>query len=239
MDVKDDDVYATYFNIPTQVSLDYKNDYFIIREFRIKKNFNIMKNIIDGMYSSRTITHDIIKRTKDITDFNYKESYSDYSHVEYNRRSGGQRSTMLLPEEVDSDAIDYTDNPDSNITINPRHFNLFSNNSQKHNTQRQKTLQIRKSQLTQLMNLGVEAVVEGDLSIRCGNIVIINIPSSQSSEGPWTWDPYLSGRYIVTSIKHSFSVGQHMTTLVLNKDSYYNPIDLESDLLENIYKGVE
>ena len=89
------------------------------------------------------------------------------------------------------------------------------------------------------MNLGVEAVVEGDLSIRCGNIVIINIPSSQSSEGPWTWDPYLSGRYIVTSIKHSFSVGQHMTTLVLNKDSYYNPIDLESDLLENIYKGVE
>ena len=239
MDVQDDDVYATYFNIPPRTQLDFKEDYYLIREFRVKKNFNIMKNILDGMYSSRTITHDIVKRTKEITDFNYKDSYSDYKHVEYNRRPGGQRSTMLLPEKIDSDAVDYSDNPDSSINFNPRHFNLFSNDAQQHNTQRGRTLHIRKSQMAQLSNLGVEIVVEGDLLIRCGYIVIINIPSSQSSEGAWTWDPYLSGRYIVTSIKHSFTAGKHMSTLVLNKDSYYTPIDLESDLLENINRGVE
>ena len=239
MDVQDEDIYATYFNIPPRTQVDYKGDYFLIREFRVKKNFNIMKNLLDGMYSSRTITHDIINRTKKIIDFNYKDSYSYYKHVEYNKRPGGQRSTMLAPEKIDSDAIDFFENPQSNLNLNLRHSNLFSSDARKENTQREKTLQIRKSQMAQLTNLGVEVVIEGDLKIRCGYIVKINIPSSQSAQGSWLWDPYLSGRYIVTSIKHSFSTGQHMTTLVLNKDSYYNPIDLESDLLENINKGVE
>ena len=93
--------------------------------------------------------------------------------------------------------------------------------------------------MKQLSNLGIEVVVEGDLLVRCGNIVKIYIPSSQPSEGSWTWDPYLSGRYIITSIRHAFAGGQHMTTLVLNRDSHHTPIDLESNLLEKINSGVE
>ena len=239
MDVQDEDVYATYYNIPPRTSVTFDDDYFLIRELRVKKNFNIMQNIIDGMYSNRMITHDIIKRTKEIVDFDYKDSYSDFKHVEYNKRPSGQTSTMLLPESIESDFIDYSENPDSNISINTRHSNLFTNPGQKYNTQRNRTLQTRKSQMKQLSNLGIEVVVEGDLLVRCGNIVKIYIPSSQPSEGSWTWDPYLSGRYIITSIRHAFAGGQHMTTLVLNRDSHHTPIDLESNLFEKINSGVE
>ena len=114
MDVQDEDVYATYYNIPPRTSVTFDDDYFLIRELRVKKNFNIMQNIIDGMYSNRMITHDIIKRTKEIVDFDYKDSYSDFKHVEYNKRPSGQTSTMLLPESIESDFIDYSENPDSN-----------------------------------------------------------------------------------------------------------------------------
>ena len=153
MDIDDEDIYATYFNIPPRTNIDYKGDYFLIREVRVKKNFNIMKNILDGMYSSRMINHDIIKRTTEIVDFNYADSYSDYKHVEYNTRPGGQRSTMLLPEKIESEAVDYLENPQNNITINPRHTNLFSDDARQYNTQRGKALQIRKSQMSQLSSL--------------------------------------------------------------------------------------
>ena len=99
----DEDVYSEYFHLPPRISIDYESDYNLIKEFNVKSNFNVIKNNIDGMYSSRLITHDIIRRTSDIIDFDYKETYGDYVHVEPNKRTGGQKDTMLVPSDVVDD----------------------------------------------------------------------------------------------------------------------------------------
>tara|TARA_Y100000593_G_scaffold93520_1_gene188652 strand:+ start:9949 stop:11295 length:1347 start_codon:yes stop_codon:yes gene_type:complete len=240
VDILDDDIYGTYYNIPPKVNPVHSGEYYLIGELRIKKTFNIMKNILDGLYSSRAIVHDIIRRTKTNMDFNYVDSYGDYKHVEYNKRPGGQRSTMILPEKLsESDSINYIENPGANLSVIPKHSNLFSSSGRDYNSKRDVVSQIRKSQMAQLSNLGLEVVIEGDLKIRCGNVVSIMVPSSQSSSGSWLWDPYLSGRYLVTGIRHSFSAGKHATVLVLNRDSNYTPIDSKSKVLDNIFKGVE
>ena len=77
------------------------------------------------------------------------------------------------------------------------------------------------------------------MKIRVGYIISLKIPSNQPSDGSWTWDPYLSGRYVITSIKHAMTNTVHNTILTLNKDSYSVPIDKNSDLMENINRGVQ
>ena len=77
------------------------------------------------------------------------------------------------------------------------------------------------------------------MKLRVGCIVTLRIPSNQPSEGEWTWDNYLSGRYLITAIKHVFTSTIHSSILSLNKDSYASPIDSESDLMENLNTGVQ
>tara|TARA_Y100001938_G_scaffold48115_1_gene67044 strand:+ start:686 stop:1936 length:1251 start_codon:yes stop_codon:yes gene_type:complete len=207
-----DDVYNTYINIPIP-TFKTEVDYQLIRQFIVKDLANVMENQFDGMYSSRVITHDIIKREAKVLDFNYRDTFSDYNHL---------NPSILLPK-VNDNSLDYTDNPQGRIDIVPKHFKLFDNEGQNYNSHREKILQIRKSQFAQINNLRIQIGIDGDLDIRTGNVVDIKTPSGQT-DGSWKWDPYLSGKYLVTSIKHTFSPNSHTTLLVLQKDSYSKEI---------------
>tara|TARA_Y100000593_G_scaffold83697_1_gene157998 strand:- start:109 stop:1356 length:1248 start_codon:yes stop_codon:yes gene_type:complete len=211
MDV--DEVYRTFVNIPVQ-SDDLKSNYQLIRQFRVKDCFNTIKHQLHGMYSSRVISHDIVKRKYDILDFNYRDTFKNYKHL---------NPGILIPSDTVDNSLDYTDNPQGMINVVPKHFNLFDNEGQNYNTHREKVLQIRKSQLEQINNLKIEIIITGDLEIRCGNIVEVLTPSNSTS-GTWEWDLHLSGKYLITSIRHSFSPNGHDTLLTLQRDTYSQKI---------------
>ena len=187
------------------------DDYYPIRHLSVKDTFNIMVNQMSGMYSSRVITHDIVKRKSEIMDFDYEESFKKYKHL---------GKGTLSPKVVDN-SLDYTDRPDGIINIIPKHFKLFSNEAQGYNSQKEKTLQIRKSQFAQLNNLKIDIVIDGDLKLRTGQILNILTPDPQASD---EWDPYLSGNYLITAIRHIFSAKVHTTQLQLQRDSYTDKI---------------
>ena len=87
--------------------------------------------------------------------------------------------------------------------------------------EKEKTLQIRKSQFAQLNNLKIDIVIDGDLKLRTGQILNILTPSPQAVDG---FDPYISGNYLITASRHIFSAKVHSTQLQLQRDCYTDKI---------------
>lgn len=63
--------------------------------------------------------------------------------------------------------------------------------------------------------------VAGDLKNRAGNIINISIPSPKKSEGNRvSEDERLSGRYMVSAVKHTLNRSELRTYITLSRDSY-------------------
>ena len=84
-------------------------------------------------------------------------------------------------------------------------------------------IQKRGSQLQQLDNIRITIKVSGDSSLRVGDIVEWHMPSQISNAiHHGNDDFFLGGKYIITKIKHSFSVQKYIQEIQLRKDSLHN-----------------
>jgi hypothetical protein len=66
--------------------------------------------------------------------------------------------------------------------------------------------------------------VHGRTDIEVGKIIQCNIPKSIAKDERTSFDdvldPQLSGKYLITHIRHEFMLGQHIMLLEIMKDSY-------------------
>ena len=200
------DIYRKYFQGNRGILDEEEEQDEIVRniyDFTVEKTFNVLQNQNSGMYSSSLLTHSLLDRKIKSYDFNYKESFAEYSHLEKNK---------LLPDEVDG--IDYS-NSSSNKYFLPA-------NSQ---FKPERYFQIRKSQMQQLNGITIEIVVSGDFKINIGSIVSLDIMSPQlRTSRIKSDDRYFSGKYIVSAVKHILNKAHH-TVLVLRKDSLYRGVE--------------
>ena len=77
-------------------------------------------------------------------------------------------------------------------------------------------------------SIQLEITVSGDSQRRVGEIVYINLPSIEpkNEENPTSVDPFYSGRYMISRIKHTLSAesNTYETIMELVKDSYTFPL---------------
>ena len=79
-------------------------------------------------------------------------------------------------------------------------------------------------------NLRFSIEVPGRSDIEVGNTIECVIPKStgKDNSGKATFedyiDPYLSGKYLITSIRHSFTLNKHEMILEIMKDSFNKPL---------------
>ena len=88
-----------------------------------------------------------------------------------------------------------------------------------------------KQRITELASLNSQTVyldVSGRMNIYAGNVINLVVPLSHLSNSPTApkdvgslLDQTLSGRYLVTSIKHIFDRERHTVSLQINKDSLF------------------
>jgi hypothetical protein len=86
----------------------------------------------------------------------------------------------------------------------------------------------RNSQFQQINNIKIRIVVPGDSQRRVGEIVYIKLPTIEpiTQEDPTSVDPFYSGRYLISRIKHSLTADSetYETIMELVKDSYTFPL---------------
>jgi len=84
-------------------------------------------------------------------------------------------------------------------------------------------VQDRLSQLQQLQSFRMNITIIGDVSRRIGDIIEMEIESPEVKvDGKYKSDPFYSGRYLITGLRHIINTIGHTTLIEMVKDSYFD-----------------
>ena len=81
----------------------------------------------------------------------------------------------------------------------------------------------------------VRVAIPGDSTRHAGDVIELKIPENNpSNEGLREYDKYLSGRFLVTNVRHAMKADrEYVTVMECVKDSF------EDEIRSNLERGVE
>jgi len=207
-----------------------------IEDFRIISHYNTLKNLKQGAYASRLITHDTFNKVFETYDFDYLEDYIQHHHLETDANGGKRDDNGILPNFNFSKGKRLSNFYDGTLFVE-------SNTRKVHNDYElpnaSELTQKRISQKAALSSLVIEFTVPGFTGINVGDVVNLRMPSYYPNKNIMAtddFDPYLSGRYLISGLRHNISQmdKEHQMVVECVKDSYHigfpeEPLDLFTD----------
>ena len=184
--------------------------------------FEKIKNINEGQYSSKMITHDIVKkkiRQHDYDGFtewfpvNHLGPFPPLSNSKTEVKSGHIPRTSFAPPFDPNFAITegrrLSDLTDSAVSLYPKHDKMYAQNSGHQHDNKVEDWKLRRAAQMMLYD-GIIMHVEcaGISFIRVGMTVTLNVLSAETtSHGKHdvAFDKFLSGTYMITAIRHMFN----------------------------------
>lgn len=173
-----------------------------IISYNVRKQTNILENGTGGLFRSRTINLDILRKNKHEVVFNYDNEWERFSKLQNFRIPGsveGDATVNLITSRTghDSDALFSAENP------LPKRINQF--------------VARRNSYRRHISNMVLEVTINGDSEINVGDVIYLSIPNAttlDSADG--NEDKYLSGKYLLTKVRHKFGgkTGEQFTTFL-------------------------
>ena len=179
---------------------DIGREMIIIQEFQVMSQFDTLKNLRNGVYGSNLITHNILDKTFSNVTYDYLNDFPLSFHTELNAGNKPEIRQSIAPF-----AKFYND---KFITQESGINYLKSNTTQLHNDievpDQTQTLQKRLSQRLALESFRIQIKVHGFTGLSVGDIITLILPSFgvYDKTDPKDQDPILSGRYLVSSIRH-------------------------------------
>jgi hypothetical protein len=202
---------------------DVKNEMQVVMDYRIKDQFDTLKNLRNGVYSSKLITHDQLNKTYNEYQFSYLSNYNNSQHTEYGANGTRVDGKGILPYALNEGKFmsDY-----AGVTY------LWSSTQNKYDETVEtppieNILQKRLSQRLAFQSFKLHLTVNGFTGIQAGDVITFIMPSyspNPDSE-PLDNDPYISGRYLIASIRHQLNrkLRKHVMMLECIKDSVNRP----------------
>jgi hypothetical protein len=211
---------------------DIKNEMQIAIEYQILDQFDTLKNLRNGVYASRLITHNQLDKTYAETDFNYEVNYEKSFHTETDK-SGGKENTKSILPKYNREGTAFTEFADSTLYLWPSttatHYTAEGNEVA--TADLKEIIQQRLSQRLAFQSLKIQLTVNGFTGIQAGDLISFEMPSYEPRDGsePFDRDFYMSGRYLVTSVRHQINkrFNKHITVLECMKDSVRTPYPVE------------
>ena len=206
-------VFGIYSYVPTTSTKQYKElaqKYNNITNISPINFFDVFKAQDFGYYASSLITHDItLKEYKEFTSDHYKES-----------EKRGAAGKQVYPKDISKNSNNYR-------SVRTKQYKMFDETPDPFY---EKWAMQRNSLMYEAQNLRVMIELPGRTDIEVGNTIECIIPKStgKDNSGNATFDdyldPYLSGKYLITSIRHSFTLNKHEMILEIMKDSFNKPL---------------
>jgi hypothetical protein len=186
------------------------------------------------MYSSNIIIYDWYSKNITKKEYNYLDNFSKDKHTQQNAAEGSPNPLVSEAKEYGNKRI--SDFPDSiqflqgtilNGIQDKNYYELngtthanYTNPYQGNNVD--KWCMRRRSRLAQLESgTMIQVEVIGRTNIQAGDLVEVEVPSSTTST-PDKFNRYLSGRYLIKQLHHSFSTksgdAKHVCHMTLVKD---------------------
>ena len=225
---------------------------FRISELYFMSQFDKASNSINGLYASKLITHDIVRKKITQYDFNGYNDFVSLNHFgtfpviassEMEIKSADLPRVTYAPPEDDNNfpvttEKDLSDMTDSHVEFYPKHKQLYSRNTGDEYDNKVETWKLqRTSQIKSFDNITLIIESSGNPFLRVGHTVNIELPSPESTDSDKSsdniYDKHLSGTYLVTSIKHVFQQIEAKD----KKISYTMKVEVVKDALEDIVQN--
>jgi hypothetical protein len=157
-----------------------------------------------------------------------KEEHDNIKHVEQNY-------------PICKDLDNFSKEHDTVFDFKPKHKFLNQKNDLggedvEDNDKYQDWFSKRKSQMKQINVMRVNVNLAGDSRRRCGDVVHIQFSPLEpgKSDDDERTDKYITGKYLVTSVRHSLSQdGGYLMDMELTKDSVGTPYPVKTSFLES------
>lgn len=178
-------------------------DYQKIIDFNVVRQTNILGNVKGGLFRQKTINLDILKKNKNEVVFNYEQEHSKFATLQKARIPGsveGDPVVHLIQSRTGHDTCCPVFEPENHL---PKRVNQF--------------LARKTSYQRHIFNTLLEVTVPGNSEIDAGDVISLKIPNATTLEdGDGKQDKYLSGKYLVTKVRHIFGgkTGQQFTTVI-------------------------
>jgi len=206
---------------------------------QIVQSNDMLSNVRGGLLGSNLITYDIFKKSYNKRTFRYFENFPDYSRLSDN-------------PIYNTNAIDEFGNTVDNFTNANIHLHPTSkvgeNDAQSYSrlTYRltnpyspnriENSLLHRQAKLLELKK-GVSLVVEahGMTNMAIGQIIDFEMLVVGQTHGKSKADPYYSGKYLITTLKHQFDEApqrKHSIYMTIIKDGYSEELEQNTNAEE-------
>ena len=198
------------------------SDYQVVTTYRVKSQFNTVRNLNEGVFCSKMITHDQFTKTFDEKNFDYHTEYDNQNHLEPDSDGNKKDGNGVVPFFNYKEGKTISDFKDGTIFYVSNTTKQFEDYEQLPDD---KILQKRRSQRIALTSIILEIEVPGFTGINAGDVVHFTYPSLTRvhNANDRDTDPYMTGRYLITGIRHMVDIKgkkEHRMTLELVKDSF-------------------
>jgi len=160
--------------------------------------FNMAENIMSGMVSSRLVVHDLLKKEKREQLFREDDVFKDITRL-------GDKPHYKPSEEENRFFYDF---PSAYFYLPSTTFTVYTEaNGITDNMKHEDYFLKRKYALNSLMTQKIAIDIYGDSTKRVGQVINLYTPKQSADHAiqPEKADKNLSGQYLITSIRHSFS----------------------------------
>jgi hypothetical protein len=226
----------------------FENQYFTIMKLDVMNTFDTLKGTSKGTFANRLLTIDPLTRQKYVTDFNYKNYVNNAKTINPEdvttvNDKGKVEEAGDYTDRFNSNIFDLTTvsqqdgtNQTGNFGVGPLKL-MVSNNNQQSQTLIannpnyvsndffvERTTTFREAQISLLNYTRIKIIIPGNSDLYVGLLLNVDIfaMDAQVFDASSTireQDTYLSGRYLITAIRHIINVNRYITVVELAKES--------------------
>tara|TARA_Y100000588_G_scaffold233844_1_gene247468 strand:- start:66 stop:1448 length:1383 start_codon:yes stop_codon:yes gene_type:complete len=219
-----------------------------VDKLKFINTFNKHQNTKRGVYSSKLITHDIVKKKIIQHENNYLLDWFGSNHLGDHPPVSGSlvetksasvnRTSFGPPKKKHSATTDETllaSMVDSRVEFYPKHDRMYSTwTGDSYDNKAEEWKLQRNSNIGLFQGTKIYVEGQGISSVRVGQIIYLLVPSAETTDADKKsdvgYDKALSGKYMITAIKHIFSVESAGGTGI----DYRMGLELSKDGVEQI-----
>tara|TARA_B100000959_G_scaffold283071_1_gene351067 strand:+ start:851 stop:2305 length:1455 start_codon:yes stop_codon:yes gene_type:complete len=215
-------------NVKNEGMKDVASDMHSVIKYEFIKPTNSLFNLRSGMYCSKLLIHDAFNKIFQELDFDYQKNFEKNFHTEHDNGQKSKNKFTIPMNKWEDTNKSFTENPDSQLSFQ-------SGTSKIHNTMDTLGKVLSQEVLSQTLAMGsiqLKLLVPGNSLIQAGDMISFDLPLmrplGQEKQLP---NPYYTGRYLITAVKHSLSTVASQYNMVLEcyKDAVHTPFELEID----------
>ena len=212
-----------------------------VESYEFKNNFHdVAANTALGTYAHTVITHNIFDKSYKKDKYHYHNSFQSTGHVDNNGGYGKESSytssnPMIVETPVDYDVVDgdtrqkgVSDFAESRISVVPTTQFLHNEETGSYGVDvaQDGVLEGERISLKNQLHSGtrLQMTVKGQAWLQAGDLIQFDVQTVENRDNARSpLDPQLSGRYVISSIRHRIAGDQYRQVLECIKDSSPKP----------------